>query len=86
MRQIESVIKHASAVVNDVVNDIETPERICAAMDAPKTGLPVPRDKMSTLIDLLHELVHVKFNEGACSEASGSAETFIEPELWAKEN
>ena len=82
MRQIESVIKHASAAVNDVVNDIETPERICAAMDAPKTGLPVPRDKMSTLIDLLHG----KFNEGAYSKASGSAETFIERGLWAKEN
>ena len=41
---------------------------------------------MSSLVDLLRELVHLKFNEGACSEESGSAETFIEPELWAQEN
>ena len=47
MRRIESVIKHASAAVNDVVNDMEAPERICAAMDALQIDCHVPRDKMS---------------------------------------
>ena len=34
VRRIESAIKHTTAVVNDVVNDREAPERTFAAIDA----------------------------------------------------